>query len=231
MTLVSVLTPHKNRLVFALCGAAIIGTYQPAARAASFKVNGFTGAFAPPEWTIDNTSGGSTNITPIDATLVLPATGGSASSFIFDTNKLDTSYPGFSQGTVSFDWTWTAPSATPFFASDLQYQINNVNPVVLTRYIGPQPPTIPDVANINNFITTGNNVTFNVSAGDSFLFRLQSINAPFEGSTAVISGFSFTGTYGTAAPAPIPVLGAAAAFGFGRRIRRRLAASTCKASA
>lgn len=227
------LAARKIYVFLAVSAAAIACSQQSAARAASFTVTGFTGAFAPSEWKINNTSGGSTTVTANDATLVLPATGGSATSFLFDTAKLAAPYPGFAQGTVKFNWSWTAPSATPYFASDLQYQINADNPVVLTKYTGPNPPTIPSVSNINNFVTTGNSITFNVAAGDTFLFRLQSVAAPFEGSTAVISGFSFTGTdgIGVAAPAPIPVLGAIAAFGFGRRIRRRLSASASKAAA
>lgn len=211
----------------------VVCLLQVSSHAATFTVNGFTGAFAPVEWTISNTAGGNTLINATDSTLTTTVAPGSATSFIFDTNTLAATYPGFTQGTARFNWNWTASiGATPFFASNLEYQINNVNPVQLTRYTGPNPPTIPDVSNINNFIVSGNNVSFNVVAGDSFLFRLQAINAPFASSTAVISSFSFTGTDGApgpaSVPAPVPVLGAAVAFAFGRRIRRRLSETSSK---
>jgi hypothetical protein len=218
-------------LVPLFASLGILSVYHAPANAASFTVTGFTGAFAPSQWTIDNSNGGAAVATPTDVTFTLPTTSSSASSFIFNTANLATQYPNFTQGTVKFDWTWTSPvPVTPIFSSNLQYQVNNANPVELTNYTGPTPPTIIDTADINNFIVSSANVTFNVSAGDSFLFRLQGVSPSFGVSSANISSFSFTGTDGTssAAPAPLPILGAVAAFGFGRRIRRRLAQSATK---
>lgn len=217
-------------LTAAIGAVAAVCALQFPSRAATFTVNGFTGAFAPSEWTISNTTGSTANttITATDSTLFVPAGPASSTSFIFDTNKLATTYPGFASGTVKFNWNWTAGAGvTPYFGGNLYTQTNNLAPVLLTKYIGPTPAAPGDLIALGNFTTAGANASFTVAAGDTFLFRLQSPDPGF-GSTAVISGFSFTGTDGApsaAAPAPLPVLGAAAAFGFGRRIRRRLSAN------
>lgn len=200
-----------------------VAVHQADASAASFTINGFTGAFAPSEWVIDNASGGTIQITPTEATFKLPATQGAAASMIFDTSKLNATYPGFTQGSVRFNWTWKSSlgTTTPFFASDLERQINSTNPVILTKYNGPTPPTILDVANIANFTTSATGASFNVVAGDVFVFRLDSVAIPFDSSEAIISGFSFNGTT-SQIPGPLPVMGAAAAFSFARRIRKKL---------
>jgi hypothetical protein len=219
---------HIQKFALSVPFAVIGGVCMlaPSAQAATFRVNGFTDAFAPAEWTIENNSGGATTISATEATLTTTTQSGSVTSFTFDTNDLANTYPNFAQGTVTFNWDWTSTN-TPFFDSFLEYQINGSNPVSLTRYVGPTPPTILDVANIDNFVVSANNVSFNVVAGDSFLFRLTSASPSFAASTATISSFSFIGSDGgpDPVPAPIPILGAAAAFGFGRRIRRRLATS------
>ena len=213
-----------------VAATAVTASFLPCpARASSFTVNGFTGAFAPTNWKKDP-AGANITDTPTDVKLALDATGDASASFIFDTAKLNATYPGWVEGTVKFNWTWSAPAGnTPASTSSIQYQINNLAPVILSNYIGPKPPTFVSIADINNFTTKNNNVSFKVAAGDEFLFRLQNVTAPFDTSSSVISGFSFTGTYGAptaAAPAPLPVLGAAAAFAFGRRIRRRLSTNT-----
>lgn len=223
-----------RKLPFPLAVAAVAATacvLQSPSRAATFTVTGFTGAFAPTEWTINNTPGSTANttITATESTLDVPAGPASSTSFVFDTNKLTATYPGFTSGTVKFNWNWTAGAGvSPYFGGSLFSQVNSLAPVNLTKYTGPLPASPLDLAEVGNFTTSGSNVTFNVAAGDTFLFRLQAPDPSF-GSTAVISGFSFTGTYGgptAAAPAPLPILGAAAAFGFGRRIRRRLSTSS-----
>ena len=225
------LAAHKLSISLAFAAAAAVCALHSPSRAATFTVNGFTGAFAPGDWDIQNSPGSTANttITATDSTLVVPAGPGTSTSSIFDTNKLVATYPGFTSGTAKFNWSWSGGAGvTPYFGGQLFTQINSAAPVLLTKYTGPFPPTPTDLFNLSNFITSGTNATFTVAAGDTFLFRLQGPDPGF-GSTAVITGFSFTGTDGAptaAAPAPLPVLGAAAAFGFGRRIRRRLSISS-----
>jgi hypothetical protein len=224
---------HLSRGPFLSAALAAVGTacfMQSSAHATSFTVNGFTGAFAPAEWTVINSSGGSSTINSTQADLSVTTASGSDTSIIFDTAKLAAPYPGFTTGTVTFNWTWSAPTLTPFFASELTYG-NLGSTTIANVYTGPQPPSPLDVANIANYTTSDNNVSFNVSSGDIFLFNLRSTNPAFETSSAVISGFSFSGTQADPIPAPVPVLGAAAAFGFGRKLRRRLSVGGMNTSA
>lgn len=200
---------------------------------ADFELTGFTGAFAPSEWTPTTTGNASFTPAPTatDLTLVIPSTAASASSatFSYDTSKLAAAYPGISTGIVKFNWSWTSPTAgsTPYFGGNLSYKSGSLAEVTLTKYVGPDPAIFPnDYLIPTNFITSGTNVSFGFNVGDTIFFKLAS-NFPSTGSTAIVSSFTFDGYKpSVSAPAPLPILGVLAAFAYGRRIRRRLKVGT-----
>lgn len=65
---------------------------------------------------------------------------------------------------------------------------------------------------------------FNVLAGDTFGFRVFTLDDQFGPGNATISNFSAPGS--APVPGPLPLLGVGAAFGYSRRLRRRINLST-----
>lgn len=72
----------------------------------------------------------------------------------------------------------------------------------------------PNILAQNN--SQGSGATaFSVLAGDTFGFRVYSLDSTFGAGVAVISNFS------APVPGPLPLLGTAAAYSFSRRLRQR----------
>lgn len=187
---------------FVLAGVATLGAIavQPAQ-----AITGFTGPYAPANWTF-STSGGSvdTSGAPGSITLSLPMNN-------FDDPTSDYTTVSQGPGLVSFNWSRT-------YADLINYTIggfilNGTATVVFADSY--------DTSGANNFL---------VSSGDTFGFRFlsQDINAP---STLTISNFSAPSAPAPPAgvPAPLPLFGAGAAYGWSRRLRRRISNPQAKA--
>lgn len=200
------------------CGF-IRGTFQTAAAsmllmaslqtgAARALTIGFTDAYAPANWTILNTNtDGGVNTSGIPASIIID--GGDNSSNLSGSTKFTISAPA--SGLVTFDWVWSTTDLVtstgfndPFYILINGNQTNPLNP--------------------NDTLQNGI-FSFNVNAGDEFGFEIATADNTFGNSQVTISNFSAPS--GSAAPAdvpgPLPVIGAAAAFHWGRRLRKRMA--------
>lgn len=166
-------------------------------------MTGFSGPFDPGNWT---------QVTEGDS--VIDTSGAPASISLTSANN-GVAAPGIEQNA---DFTITAPQAAQvlfawaYETSDpdgpefdpFGYLLNGAF-VQLTDDGGPPQQS--------------GSTSFPVMAGDVFGFRQNSEDSRFGPATTVVRDFHFRAS---AVPAPLPVLGAAAAFGCSRRIRRRL---------
>ena len=191
---------------FVVTGVATLGAIatQPAQ-----AITGFTGPYAPANWSFTNSVGGSvdTSGAPGSITLSLPQ------SHFVDTYGI---YTTVSQGSgqVSFDWErlWTDSTIT--------FLLNGVQTLIAgDRWSG-------DYA----FSGTG---SFAVSNDDTFGFLFDNLNIDDSTNSLTISNFSAPSapTPPAGVPAPLPLFGASAAYGWSFRLRRRLSNPHAKAKA
>jgi|688.fasta_scaffold407934_2 hypothetical protein len=146
-------------------------TLVAASSASAATVFGFQNQYAPSNWTLTNDSAnGSVNTSGAPASISLTA-GNNESSVQGTTSYTITAA---ASGTVKFDWSFSDPAA---FANNFGYLLNgNFNFLSFTN-------------------GDSGTSTFNVSAGDSFGFRVVTTNTKGLG-TGAISNFE--------APAPTP---------------------------
>jgi hypothetical protein len=81
---------------------------------------------------------------------------------------------------------------------------------------------------INNFdINQSGSVSFSVLAGDVFGFRQNSNDSSFGRASTTISNFNgpLAASGPASVPGPLPLLGAGAAFGWSRQLRKRIGTS------
>jgi hypothetical protein len=166
----------------------------------------FAGDYAPANWT--QSIGGDGYIVTGGAPGSIVLAGANDESFTDQNTDFTIAAP--SAGTVSFDWSyetldWIA-AADPF-----GYLLNGVYTELIDGF---------------GLLTQSGSASFSVLAGDMFGFR--QIGNTFDGRAAtLISNFNGPlATPGTASvPGPLPLLGAGAAFGWSRQLRRRIGAS------
>jgi hypothetical protein len=159
----------------------------------------FAGYYAPANWTQSIQGDGS--ISTGDAPASISLSGADDGSFINQNTDFTIAAP--LAGTVSFDWAYSTAEGPVF---DPFGYILNGGFAQLTDNGGGQ-------------VQSGS-ASFSVLAGDVFGFRQNSIDSIFGRASTTISNFN-----AHAAPGPLPLLGAGAAFGWSRQLRRRIGTS------
>ena len=213
----------------ALIAAPVLLSAAPSEAAATVKatVTGFTGQFAPGQWNRTPTSpdgSGSSTFTDSDTKLTLvkkAGVDGTVSGFISITpTVVDVLRPAGAGQFIGWkstgDYTWgiagnaanTRYSFDAYSTSEgITSKLNTTAPISTTPFS--VASSVFD--NTNPFSTDG--LTFQIA-------RAGTNTATGEG-TGVISNFVFEAEY-EAVPGPLPLLGAAAAFAWSRRLRKRL---------
>jgi hypothetical protein len=161
----------------------------------------FDGYYASANWTQTIQPDGSINTGGAPASITLTGADNCC------TNKnTDFTIAAPSGGTVSFNWSFSTadgPSWDPF-----GYLLNGA----FTQ--------LTDNSGATN--QTGS-ASFNVITGDVFGFRQNSVDSVFGRASTTIS--LFNGPVAAPVPGPLPLLGAGAAFGWSRQLRRRIGTS------
>jgi hypothetical protein len=230
-----VLERHKGLLTTALKAAAVAAPVllsaapSQAFTSTSKTFNGFTGAFAPAQWTGTQPTNGTT------LTLNRAATVGSTSStWTLDAAKLQrliddrpvNAKPVFLGGEFTFSWAWT-PSGTLSADTGATATRNAFRFTVLN--LGEVVQSLPISGARTGGVTVSGNSANPAGVingeGDSLQFNLtrftKDLASTTVSSTGTINNFAFTAFY-EEVPGPLPLAGAAAAFAWSRRLRRRL---------
>jgi MYXO-CTERM domain-containing protein len=181
-------------------GSALMGLTANSAQAA-----GFDGSYTPLNWTKLIVQDGSVDTTNAPASItVIGSNNGSGSP-----GKTDFTIAAPSAGTVSFDWLFTSSDGNSKF-DPFGYVLNG-SFIQLTA---------------EGIVNQSGSATFAVLAGDVFGFSQRSEDSNYGRAQSLISNFvapTSSPTPGpTSAPAPLPLFGAAAAFGWSRQLRRRI---------
>jgi len=212
---------------------------SPSAHAASLtkSFTGFSDAFQPSQWAFffegDGTGsfsttfgggGGGTGTMTLSSTANNPP---GTFEFAYDTAKLDSYAPGpnyvFQSGVLSYDWTWNFTPPTPGVALPFTYEKMIASPrsnsILLSQFNG-DASQIGDLA----FYNTQGTATDTVLAGAKFGFKIDSSltnSTIFSGATATVTNFQFDAEY-REVPGPLPAAAVVAAFGWSRKLRRRI---------
>ncbi len=183
-----------------LAGAAATALLAPGSGRAmpATMVNGFMGHYDPANWFFDKGSGnGSVNLSGVPNSISL--TGSSNGS-----NSPTDFFMGMPMeaGPVSFDWQYQSQDTATY--DGFGYLLNG-NFVALAD----SPLSSTEM--------------FTLLAGDTFGFRVTTIDGTGAPGVVTISNFSAPDTAmpEEPAPGPLPLLGAAGAYGWSRRLRRR----------
>lgn len=166
----------------------------------------FAGDYAPANWTQSIQGDGFINTGGAPASISLSG----AENVSFTDQNTDFTIAAPTAGTVSFDWAFFTddyPGADPF-----GYLLNGA----FTQL------TINDAS-----LTQSGSVSFSVLAGDVFGFRHKSLSSNFGRASTTISNFNgpLAASGPASVPGPLPLLGAGAAFGWSRQLRRRIGTS------
>ena len=163
----------------------------------------FAGDYAPANWTQSIEGDGSISTGGAPGSIVL--TGADDGSFTDQNTDFTIAAP--SAGTVSFDWAYVTLDS--WFAVDpFGYLLNGVYTELTAGFGSP---------------TQSGSASFSVLAGDLFGFR-QWTNGSFDGRAATTIS-NFNGPAVASVPGPLPLLGAGAAFGWSRKLSKRIGAS------
>ena len=182
----------------------------------SVNVSGFNGEFAPAEWNRSTVSGSSTNFLNANTTLRLGRNSNVASGNSFANITLDNSlFTSLKSSTplagdlisfsYSYDYSWSVNNSTNdnFVFGTTPFPSTTLNTTASTT------GTYPSGTILASALPT--------SLGWEIATTLQQTGV----GTGFIDNFSFTAIYDEV-PGPLPILGAGAAFGFSRKLRRRL---------
>ena len=192
----------KTIAPIALAGATLGLAANPAQ-----ALTQFAGYYAPANWTQSIQGDGSINTGGAPASISLSG----ANDFSLNNQNTDFTIAAPLAGTVSFDWAYSNPDDGPQF-DPFGYLLNGA---------------FTQLTNNSGGSNQSGSGSFSVLAGDVFGFRQNSSDS-FSG-RAVTTISNFNGPLpapGTASvPGPLPLLGAGAAFGWSRQLRRRIGAS------
>ncbi len=191
----------KTIAPIALAGATLGLAANPAQ-----ALTQFAGDYAPANWTQSIQGDGFINTGGAPASISLSG----AENVSFTDQNTDFTIAAPTAGTVSFDWAFSTddfPGADPF-----GYLLNGA----FTQL------TINDAS-----LTQSGSVSFSVLAGDVFGFRHNSLSYNFGRASTTISNFNgpLAASGPASVPGPLPLLGAGAAFGWSRQLRRRIGTS------
>lgn len=192
----------KTIAPIALAGATLGLAANPAQ-----ALTQFAGDYAPANWTQSIQGDGSINTRRTPASISLSG----ADDYSITNQNTDFTIAAPLAGTVSFDWAYSNPDDSPQF-DPFGYLLNGA----FTRLT------------INNSSSPqSGSVSFSVLAGDVFGFRQNSFDSQFGRASTTISNFNGPSPApGPASvPGPLPLLGAGAAFGWSRQLRKRIGAS------
>ncbi len=205
--MLSLAVPPKTRALSSIAlGIASAATLASPGHAVQLQQD-FAGVYAPANWTLSNNNNNISdgNVDTASAPASITITGGDNDDFT-TIGTTDYQTTAAASGQVSFDWNFSAPQA---YYDGFGYLLNG---------------------NFN-FLTdsSGSGSTqFNVLAGDIFGFGAITVyhfSGPVGPGNATISNFSAP-VPGAPVPGPLPLLGVGAAFGYSRRLRRRINLAT-----
>jgi hypothetical protein len=192
----------KTIAPIALAGATLGLAANPAQ-----ALTQFAGDYAPANWTQSIQGDGFINTGGAPASISLSG----ADDGTVTNQNTDFTIAAPTAGTVSFDWAFSTddmlPESDPF-----GYLLNGA----FTQLT------------IDNFsLTQSGSASFSVLAGDVFGFRQNSPNSCCGGASTTISNFNgpLAASGPASVPGPLPLLGAGAAFGWSRQLRRRIGTS------
>jgi hypothetical protein len=192
----------KTIAPIALAGATLGLAANPAQ-----ALTQFAGDYAPANWTQSIQGDGSINTGGAPASISLfGANDGS------NTNQnTDFTIAAPLAGTVSFDWAYSTNDTVPGF-DPFGYLLNGA----FTQLI-----------DSDGGLNQSGSVSFSVLAGDLFGFRQNSDESGGGRASTTISNFnvSLAASGPSSVPGPLPLLGAGAAFGWSRQLRKRIGAS------
>lgn len=162
------------------------------------------GVYAPDNWTFTSVPAlgdGSVDTSGAPASITITGSDNGNSSEFFSNVNTDYTIAAAASGPVSFDWSYS--STDPDFLDGFGYLLNG---------------SFTQLA--DNSSQGSGSTQFNVLGGDTFGFRVFATDNDFGPGVATISNFS------APVPGPLPLLGVGAAFGYSRRLRRRINLST-----
>lgn len=193
----------KTIAPIALAGATLGLAANPAQ-----ALTQFAGYYAPANWTQSIQGDGFINTGGAPASISL-----SGADDGTETNQnTDFTIAAPTAGTVSFDWAFSTDDDEGTEFDPFGYLLNGA----FTQLT------------IDNFsLTQSGSVSFSVLAGDVFGFRQNSIDSIFGRASTTISNFNgpLPASGPASVPGPLPLLGAGAAFGWSRQLRRRIGTS------
>ena len=164
----------------------------------------FDGYYAPANWTQTIQPDGSISTGGAPASITLTG----ADDEVGTNENTDFTIAAPSGGTVSFDWSFSTDDGDGPLWDPFGYLLNGAF-TQLTDNSGAQNQT--------------GSASFNVIAGDVFGFRQNSVDSILGRASTTIS--LFNGPVAASVPGPLPLLGAGAAFGWSRQLRRRIGTS------
>jgi len=183
---------HTKLLDLLVLGIASAATLASPVRALQLQQD-FAGPYAPANWTFSANGGdGSVDTTGAPNSITLNGSDSQADNFI----NTDYTTTAAGSGPVSFDYDYFSTDSS--FYDGFGYLLNGAFTQI-----------------VDNGSQDSGFSQFNVVAGDTFGFRVYTVDDAFARGTATISNFS------APVPGPVPLLGAGAAFGCSRRLRRR----------
>ena len=164
----------------------------------------FAGGYAPTNWTQSIGGDGSINTGGAPASITL--IGANDGNGFGNPANTDFTIAAPTAGTVSVDWAYSTDDEKAQY-DPFGYLLNGAF-IKLTN---------DGVANQSG------SASFSVLAGDVFGFRQNSVDSILGRASTTIS--LFNGPVAASVPGPLPLLGAGAAFGWSRQLRRRIGTS------
>jgi hypothetical protein len=192
----------KTIAPIALAGATLGLAANPAQ-----ALTQFAGDYAPANWTQSIQGDGSINTGGAPASISLSGADDNSNT----NQNTDFTIAAPLAGTVSFDWAYSNPDDLPRF-DPFGYLLNGAF-TQLTNGFGAQ--------------NQSGSASFSVLAGDVFGFRQNSSDSQFGRAVTTISNFNgpLAASGPASVPGPLPLLGAGAAFGWSRQLRKRIGTS------
>lgn len=197
------LLPKARALSTIALGVASAATLASPAHAVQLQQD-FAGAYAPSSWTFTSDPAlgdGSVDISAAPAAITVIGSNNFLSTGFFDNVNTDYTIAAAASGPVSFDWSYS--STDDDFFDGFGYLLNG------------------SFTQLADNASQGTGFSqFNVLSGDTFGFRVFATDNQVGPGNATISNFS------APVPGPLPLLGVGAAFGYSRRLRRRINLAT-----